>query len=106
MHASLPTLAIDEFQAIYEFGQSVRVEFQRSSEPESPDSSTPANVLLVFIMTTVCFGAPFRYLRYISELDTMFLRGDHWRLHIQRLVKEWTDANLLVGSAFTAECPR
>jgi hypothetical protein len=50
-------------------------------------------------MRSVFLGFPFRYLRYFEELDTCFLRTEHWRLHIQRLVKEWNDSNLLASAS-------
>jgi hypothetical protein len=39
---------------------------------------------------------PVRYLRYIRNLDNAFLQGNQWKGHIEILVKEWSDINLLV----------
>ena len=61
--------------------------------------SSPSNIVIVIIMRSIFLGFPFRYLRYFTELDTCFLREENWHLHIQRLVKEWNDSNLLASAS-------
>lgn len=43
------------------------------------------------------FGVPFRYASYISEVDKGLVETKVWRQQINRMVKEWTNFNILVS---------
>lgn len=79
------------------FGQDQRDDFQMQSLQELPHPKL-RNMISQIILRITCFGIPFRYLRYLSEIDRVFLPEEDWCLHIKRIVGEWRDFNLLVSS--------
>lgn len=48
-------------------------------------------------LTIIFLFAPRRYLKSLLEVDTLFLNGDEWRGHVQRLADDWAAFNVLVS---------
>ena len=87
----------DHIYTTFRFGEEDQDDFLKPGKPVPRlQNSGPTSLVLAVLMGSVFLGFPFRYLRYFSELDTCFLRAEQWRLHLQRLLKEWNDSNLLV----------
>jgi len=48
-----------------------------------------------YFLTVLCLFAPRRYFKIILEVDSLFLTGDEWRSHVQKLADDWSAFNLL-----------
>ena len=82
------------------FGQDELDEFL----PEPPES--PRSIMNTkYLLSILCFGIPLRYLRYISEVSKVFVPEEDLRFHIERIVGEWKDFNLLVSSELQLQLP-
>jgi len=60
----------------------------------------PVEMFLAFLMTFVCFGAPYSYLRRINEFFTSALGrtetiSEKWRQFVDDNISDWTDTNLV-----------
>ena len=69
------------------------------------DSLHPADLILNFIMTFVCFGTPYSYLKHINEF---FINGpgrtdtivERWTMFVEENVNDWTNTNLVACLRF------
>ncbi|QRV80013.1 hypothetical protein RhiJN_08028 [Ceratobasidium sp. AG-Ba] len=86
------------------YGQNDAREIRRKEKAEDVESNMPYgslwNKLSWYLITSLLFGIPQRYLRRINNVDrTQSGNGVNtlrWRSFLKSLCKEWTDSNLLV----------